>query len=98
MTALNPRPVAALLLLAPALSAAEPGRVNFTRDVRPILSDKCFRCHGPDAKERRGELRLDVREHALKPAQSGQAAIVPRDGGKSELVRRILSTDRTEVM
>src|SRR5436190_17050279 len=97
MTVFDLRSLVALLL-APALAAAEPARVSYTRDIRPLLSDKCLKCHGPDEKQRRGELRLDVRDLALRPAQSGQKAIVPREPGKSELVRRILSADRDEMM
>ena len=57
------------LLLLPASLLAE--KIQFNRDVRPILSDKCFHCHGADASHRKGELRLDLREEAMKPAESG---------------------------
>src|SRR5262249_52734988 len=58
--------IAAILALAAArLGAAEPG-LNFDRDVRPILADNCFKCHGPDEKERKGKLRLDERDAAAK--------------------------------
>jgi len=55
--------------------AAEPLRYN--RDIRSILSDNCFSCHGPDANHRKAGLRLDVREEALKVLESGEIAIVP---------------------
>src|SRR5262245_11445382 len=87
-----------LTLLAAAPAAAGPTTIQYTRDIRPILSDKCFRCHGPDEKQRRGELRLDIRAEALRPAQSGEKPIVPRDPAKSELVRRIFATESKEVM
>ena len=74
-----------LLTLATAALAAEP--VDYQRDVRPILSDRCFKCHGPDEAGRKGGLRLDVRDEALKPAKSGEPAIVPRQG-RSERTRR----------
>ncbi|WP_395750149.1 PSD1 and planctomycete cytochrome C domain-containing protein [Prosthecobacter sp.] len=72
--------------------------VEFNRDVRPILSDTCFHCHGPDAGERKGGLRLDVREEALKPAKSGETAIVPGKPDESELIRRVLTDDDSDLM
>lgn len=76
--------------------AKEP--VDFNRDIRPILADKCYMCHGPDAKELQGGLRLDLEEVATKPAESGAVAIVPGKAEKSELVLRIFSTDDAEQM
>jgi hypothetical protein len=70
-----------------------PARVEFNRDVRPILSDNCFHCHGPDKNHRKAGLRLDLRDEALKAE-----AIVPDKPDESELVARILSTDPDEVM
>jgi hypothetical protein len=68
--------------------------VDYTYDVKPILSDRCFACHGPDANHRKADLRLDVAEVAhKKEAESGLRAIKPGKPGKSELVRRILSAD-----
>ena len=61
--------------------------VDFSREILPILSDSCFKCHGPDDMAREGELRLDVRVQAI------QTAIVPGDTEASELVRRISSSD-----
>ncbi len=78
------------------LSAA--GTVDFQRDVRPLLADNCFTCHGPDAGSRKAKLRLDVREHALKGGRSKEPAIVPGKPEASELVRRIESADENEVM
>ena len=74
-----------------AANAAE--RVTFNRDIRPILSDNCFRCHGPDEKQRQAGLRLDVPDLARKPAESGATAIVPGRLDESELIRRITSSD-----
>lgn len=78
---------------------AMPGKadVDFNRDVRPILSDNCFACHGPDKGKRKAKLRLDTREGATADL-GGYAAVVPGDTEKSELVRRILATDPDDVM
>lgn len=72
--------------------------VEFNRDVRPILSNHCFTCHGPDSATREGGLRLDQRDAALTENDSGARAIVPRDVSNSELMRRINSTDPDERM
>jgi len=75
-----------------ALAAgAEP--VKFNRDIRPIMSDTCFRCHGPDKRARMAGMRLDRREEALKPTPSGVVPIVPGDPDKSAIVMRIFATD-----
>jgi hypothetical protein len=63
--------------------------IDFQRDVRPILADNCFKCHGRDEGARKGKLRLDIREHALKGGRSGDPAIVPGKPPESELVQRI---------
>ncbi len=70
-----------------------PDRVEFNRDVRPILSDNCFLCHGPDKDRRKADLRLDLRDEALRAE-----VIVPGKPDESELVARILSTDPDEMM
>ncbi len=82
---------------APPATPVTPA-VDFNRDVVPILSNNCFKCHGPDASERKAKLRLDVAEIATKPAESGETAIVPGKPDKSELVTRIFSTDDDERM
>jgi mono/diheme cytochrome c family protein len=73
-------------------AAATAHNVRFNRDVQPILADKCFACHGPDANKRQAELRLDVRDSALAE-RNGVRAIVPGDTDASELVRRTRSQD-----
>lgn len=72
--------------------------IDFNREIRPILSDACFPCHGPDASARKAGLRLDLRAVAVQPAESGEVAIRPNQATQSELVRRIFSEDRDEVM
>jgi mono/diheme cytochrome c family protein len=76
-----------LLLLLPAVATA--AEVQFNRDVRPILSENCFACHGPDQKKVKGKLRLDVERSAKGEAKSGAAAVVPGDPKSSELLKRI---------
>ena len=74
-----------------AEQAVLPGKVQFNRDIRPILTENCFACHGPDAKQAKGDLRIDHRDSATKPGESGSVAIVPGKPEKSELVTRIFS-------
>lgn len=96
----------AIPFAAPALAATLTGgsaaiarpAVDFNREVRPILSANCLKCHGIDDGSRKGKLRLDVRETATAPAKSGERAIVPGKPDESELVRRILTTDEDDVM
>jgi hypothetical protein len=80
--------VAAMIAIAFATPAGASGKLKFNRDIRPILSDKCFFCHGPDAKKREAKLRLDERESAV-----GKEAIVPGKPEASEMIKRILATD-----
>jgi len=87
-----------LLPLLPIAAAAAPAKVDFNREVRPILSEHCFTCHGPDANKRKAELRLDRKESALGKAESGEVAVVPGDLARSELIRRITTTDKDDVM
>ena len=79
----------------PKSAAGESARVSFDRDVRPILSNHCWKCHGPDAAERKGGLRLDQKEGLSRPGDSGKVAVVAGKADESELVRRILSDDKT---
>jgi len=81
-------PLAASLLWACAAGAAEAGKVDFNRDIRPLLAENCLACHGPDAKQRKAKLRLDVRADAL-----AVRAFVPGQPAASELVRRITAKD-----
>ena len=67
----------------------EEQKLKFNRDIRPILSDACFHCHGPDEADRQGGLRLDLEEFSQKPGKSGFSAIVPGDLEESEMIFRI---------
>jgi hypothetical protein len=91
------------LLLLPFLSplavhAVPPGEIKFNRDIRGILTDKCFACHGPDAKKVEGDLRLYLRSSAIARRKDGDAAIVPGDPKKSALVYRIFTDDKDDLM
>lgn len=75
--------------------------ISFNRDIRPILSENCFACHGPDSGSRKGELRLDLREAALKghaAAAGAHAAIVPAASAQSEMIRRVTMTGGDQKM
>lgn len=86
-----------LVYVATSVNGNEVDLVSFNTDVRPILSDKCFACHGFDAQTREADLRLDTAEGAHAD-HDGRRAIVPGDLSKSELWTRINSTDESEVM
>jgi molybdopterin-guanine dinucleotide biosynthesis protein len=74
-------------------------KFEFNRDIRPILSDACFHCHGPDEKERKGGLRLDLESHAYKAGKSGFEAIIRGNAKDSEIITRIhLPEDDSEHM
>ena len=83
---------AAISIFAPR-AGAEPPVLDFNRDIRPILAENCFYCHGQDANKRQADLRLDLRESAI---QAG--AIVPKDTAASELIARIHANDPKQLM
>ena len=91
------RPIIALavfgMIFVQSAHGADPGEISFARDVLPILSDRCFACHGPDKANRKAELRLDDQKEALK-----SGVIEPGKPAESELVARIESHDSEEVM
>src|SRR3954452_18075823 len=88
--------LAAGLALVSPVTAEQP--VDFGRDIRPILSNKCFACHGPDDAKRKAALRLDRKVGIYSETTSGVIPVVPGDPEASELIRRIESTDPAEHM
>src|SRR4051812_37129761 len=82
-------------LATPSAIIADESRpaIEYNRDVRPILSEHCFACHGPDGAARKADLRLDKREAAIEAG-----AIAPGDLEQSELVNRVFTEDREEIM
>jgi hypothetical protein len=98
------RLAAVLLLLftltwpAHAAGRSRELKVDFNFHIRPLLSDRCFACHGPDEKSRKAKLRLDTREGLFKALEDGTAVVRPGELGQSELFRRITTTDSEEVM
>ena len=87
------RSVIALVVCGAPLAVAADRAIEFNRDIRPILSDKCYTCHGPDAANRKTKLRFDVESGAKIELAKGRMAIVPGGPSKSEVYRRITSTD-----
>lgn len=83
-----------LLLICSPLHAA----VDYNRDIRPLISDRCVACHGPDTKKREGGLRLDNFEGATAVLKSGGRAIVPGKPEESDLLKRIHTTDPDDMM
>ena len=85
------------LAILPALPLHAAGTISFNRDIRPILSENCFACHGFDPKHREGDLRLDTFEGATED-RDGARGIVPGDLSKSDAWQRIISEDKDELM
>ena len=87
--------IAAVLVNVLTLAVVCPAEttVDFNRDIRPILSDRCFRCHGPDSKTREAGLRLDHRDIAIMPMDSGDTAVVPGEAEASQLIARLRAQD-----
>jgi Protein of unknown function (DUF1553)./Protein of unknown function (DUF1549)./Planctomycete cytochrome C./F5/8 type C domain. len=92
-----------LSLFSWCVTAAESAKkaaahVDFNRDIRPILSENCYKCHGPDDGARKAKMRFDIRAEALKPAKSGEIPIVPGSPEKSQMVARITASDPDDRM
>ncbi len=92
------RSLIALLFLVCLSDVEAADRVDFNRDIRPILSENCLSCHGPDALKRESGLRLDVSDQSMWKGESGKVAIVPGNAAASELVHRITSASPDELM
>ena len=86
------------LFLTIALTAEEPTRVQFNRQIRPLLSDRCFACHGPDQGNRKSPLRLDREADAKADLGKGRHGIVPGDPAKSSVYQRITSANQGQRM
>ncbi len=83
----------ALAIVGAHSQSSSPRRIDFNRDIRPILSDKCWACHGPDAANRKIKLRLDSEAAALADLGRGRRAIAPRHPEQSELIKRVSAAD-----
>ena len=91
---------ALLITILPVTTASGKAqdRIDFNRQIRPILSDLCFSCHGPDTNKRQAGLRLDTADGARAVLESGHAAIVPSDTAASTILARIVASDPEVVM
>ena len=94
---MNLRPRILTAFLAAAGTATGETGIDFARDIRPILANHCFECHGPDEHERKADLRFDTKEGAFADL-GGYFAVVPGKPEESELIARIHSHDKDEVM
>src|SRR6476469_5556377 len=83
-----------------AAPAQDPDHISFNFQIRPLLSDRCFKCHGPDEKSRKAKLRLDTKDgaFAIRDAAKETRAIVPGAPESSEVYRRITATDPDDMM
>ncbi|MFO0845071.1 MAG: PSD1 and planctomycete cytochrome C domain-containing protein [Gemmataceae bacterium] len=91
--ALSLLPVCLATVRADGPAAKPPGQLDYNRDVRPILRDACFACHGPDAKQRKADLRLDQRDAAVR-----HGALVPGKSGESEVYQRLVTDEKAKRM
>ena len=94
---MNVRIAACCCILLPTTAVVSQESIDFNREVRPILSDRCFACHGPDEETRQADLRLDDRDSATRDVGEYRV-IVEGKAAESELIRRVTSTDNDEIM
>ncbi len=87
-----------IIALQSSVTAVTQSSVQFNRDIRPIFSNTCFACHGPDKNARKANLRLDLRDEATKKTKSGIYPIVSGKPEESEIITRIFATDASEIM
>ncbi len=92
------RVMVAIGVLGTLCNARAADNIDFGRDIRPLLSNNCFQCHGPNEGDREGGFRLDRQDSAFGDADSGARPIVAGEPGESELIARITSTDDDERM
>src|SRR4051812_39897923 len=94
--------LAATCAAAPAGGPALPQVIEFNRHIRPIMSNTCFKCHGPDVKNNKSDLRLDLPDVAYAPHKNAKGRVsiplVPGKPEKSEVWRRLSTTDKGEMM
>ncbi|MCZ6806556.1 MAG: hypothetical protein O7F08_06355, partial [Deltaproteobacteria bacterium] len=84
-------------IFSSTLDSSADDDISFNRDIRPILAENCFQCHGPDARARKAKLRLDTRAGATAD-RNGLAAVVPSDADGSLLIQRITSGEEASRM
>ena len=81
-----------------SVASTEGKEISFNRDIRPILSDKCYACHGPDENTRKADFRLDIEADAFIPHGKYEAAIVKGDPENSPLYQRLITEDKDDIM
>lgn len=92
------RSLALLIIASLAIDGAYGDKVSFNRDIRPILSDNCYACHGPDENTRKADLRLDIEANAFVPHGNYEAAIIKGEPKNSPLYQRIVTEDTDDIM
>ena len=92
------RSAIATAILMLSVASTEGKEISFNRDIRPILSDKCYACHGPDENTRKADLRLDIEDNAFVPHGKYESAIIKGDPENSPLYQRVITEDKDDVM